>query len=218
MATGFDIFDARQKPLLGFGRFPNVITGVQMDRILAPTRPYNAVVRPSDGKAPSNVAFVLCTGSRDEKVNNRVCSRVCCMYSLKHAQLLMGALPLADITVYYTDIRAYGKGYDEFYQQTRSMGVNFVRGKVARIQETDGQDLLVQFEDMEGEGVAKTARHDMVVLAVGLLPTTGPGGHVHPGGARAGSCIVRQGAGRGARAGPHEPPGGLRHRRHHRRP
>jgi heterodisulfide reductase subunit A-like polyferredoxin len=73
LATGFEVFDAHQKPALGFGRFPNVITGMQMDRILAPTRPYNAVIRPSDGMAPSNVAFVLCTGSRDEKVNNRLC-------------------------------------------------------------------------------------------------------------------------------------------------
>jgi heterodisulfide reductase subunit A len=176
VATGFDIFDPRKKPLLGFDRFPNVITGVQMDRILAPTRPYNAVVRPSDGKAPANVAFVLCAGSRDEKAANRACSRVCCMYSLKHAQLLMGALPLADITVYYTDIRAYGKGYDEFYEQTRAMGVNFVRGKVARIEEVEGQDLKVHFEDMEGTGGPRTAEHDLVVLAVGLLPRALPPG------------------------------------------
>jgi heterodisulfide reductase subunit A len=174
LATGFEAFDARKKPLLGFGRFPNVITGVQMDRILAPTRPYNAVVRPSDGKAPGNVAFVLCAGSRDETVNNRVCSRVCCMYSLKHAQLLMGALPTADITVYYTDIRSYGKGYEEFYQQCRGMGVRFVRGKVARIEETDDQDLLVRFEDMEGPGGPSSARHDLVVLAVGLQPAAIP--------------------------------------------
>lgn len=174
LATGFEPFDARKKPLLGFGRFPNVITGVQMDRILAPTRPYNAVVRPSDGKVPSNVAFVLCTGSRDETVNNRVCSRVCCMYSLKHAQLLMGALPTADITVYYTDIRAYGKAYEEFYQQCQGMGVRFVRGKVARVEPVDHEDLLVHFEEIEGKGGAATARHDLVVLAVGLLPTMIP--------------------------------------------
>ena len=174
LATGFQPFDARRKPLLGFGRYPNVITGVQMDRILAPTRPYNAVVRPSDGKAPSNVAFVLCTGSRDEKVNNRVCSGVCCMYSLKHAQLLMGALPTADITVYYTDIRAYGKGYEEFYQQCQAMGVRFVRGKVARIEETREQDLTVHYEEIEGKSGSATATHDLVVLAVGLLPTPIP--------------------------------------------
>jgi len=173
LATGFAPFDARQKPAFGFGRFANVITGPQMDRILAPTRPYNALVRPSDGKAPSNVAFVLCTGSRDEQVGNRLCSRVCCMYSMKQAQLLMGALPVADVTLYYIDIRAFGKGYEEFFQQTKGMGVYFRRGKVSRIEETDGSDLIVHYEDIEGDGGAREARHDLVILSTGLLPNTG---------------------------------------------
>jgi heterodisulfide reductase subunit A-like polyferredoxin len=171
IATGFEVFDACKKPALGYGRFPNVINAMQMDRILAPTRPYNAVVRPSDGKAPSNIAFVLCTGSRDQKADNRLCSRVCCMYSLKQAQLLMGSLPLADITIYYIDIRAFGKGYDEFYEQAKGMGVYFVKGKVARIEETENQNLKVHYEDIEGDGGIKQAEHDLVVLSVGLLPT-----------------------------------------------
>jgi len=173
LATGFSPFDAHKKPALGFGRFPNVITGVQMDRILAPTRPFNALVRPSDGKVPSNVAFVLCVGSRDEQVGNRLCSRVCCMYSMKQAQLLMGAIPVADVTIYYLDIRAFGKGYEEFFQQTKGMGVYFTKGKVSRIEETDSNDLLVHYEDIEGDGGPKQARHDMVVLSVGLLPNQG---------------------------------------------
>jgi heterodisulfide reductase subunit A-like polyferredoxin len=170
IATGFEVFDACRKPALGYGRFPNVINAMQMDRILSPTRPYNAVVRPSDGKAPSNIAFVLCTGSRDQKVDNRLCSRVCCMYSLKQAQLLMGALPLADVTIYYIDIRAFGKGYDEFYEQAKGMGVYFVKGKVARIEETESQNLIVHYEDIEGDGGMKKAEHDLIVLSVGLLP------------------------------------------------
>ncbi len=173
LATGFSPFDARQKPALGFGRFPNVISGVQMDRLLAPTRPFNAFVRPSDGKTPSNVAFVLCVGSRDEQVGNRLCSRVCCMYSMKQAQLLMGAVPVADVTIYYIDIRAFGKGYEEFFQQTKGMGVYFTKGKVSRIEETDSNDLIVHYEDIEGDGGPKQTRHDMVVLAVGLLPNQG---------------------------------------------
>ena len=173
LATGFSPFDARQKPAFGFGRLPNVINGPQMDRILAPTRPFNAVVRPSDGKVPSNVAFVLCTGSRDEQVGNRLCSRVCCMYSMKQAQLLMGSIPTADVTIYYIDIRAFGKGYEEFFQQTKGMGVYFTKGKVSRIEETDGHDLLVHYEDIENGGGQKVARHDLVVLAVGMLPNQG---------------------------------------------
>ena len=172
LATGFHLFDARKKPALGFGRFPNVITAPQMDRILAPTRPYNAVLRPSDGKVPSNVAFVTCVGSRDEQADNRLCSRVCCMYTVKQAQLLMGALLFSEVTIYYIDIRAFGKGYEEFYQQTRGMGVHFVKGRVARIEQTEGNDLLVHYEDIEGGGGQKTAQHDLVVLSVGLLPSS----------------------------------------------
>jgi heterodisulfide reductase subunit A len=168
VATGFQLFDARRKPSYGFGEFPNVITSMQMDRILSPTRPYNAVVRPSDGMTPSNVAYVLCTGSRDCTVDNRLCSRVCCMYSIKQAQLLMGALPLADITIYYIDIRAFGKGYEEFFEQAKGMGVRFVKGRVAAIDETEGGNLIVHYEDVEGSGRTTRAEHDLVVLSVGL--------------------------------------------------
>jgi len=170
VATGFQLFDAKRKPAYGFGVLPNVITSMQMDRILAPTRPYNAVVRPSDGKAPSNIAYVLCTGSRDCTVDNRLCSRVCCMYSIKQAQLLMGALPLADITIYYIDIRAFGKGYEEFFEQAKGMGVRFVKGKVAKIEPAGGGDgnVVLHFEDIEGGGGLRKAEHDLAVLSVGL--------------------------------------------------
>ncbi|MDQ2081691.1 FAD-dependent oxidoreductase [Xanthobacteraceae bacterium Astr-EGSB] len=168
LATGFQLFDARRKPLYGYGRHANVVTAMQMDRLLAPTRPYNAVLRPSDGKAPSNIAFVLCTGSRDCTVDSRLCSRVCCMYSIKQAQLLMGALPLAEVTIYFMDIRAFGKGYDEFFEQAKGMGVYFVKGRVAKIEETTDGDLLVSHEDISGGAGKTVAQHDLVVLSVGL--------------------------------------------------
>jgi heterodisulfide reductase subunit A len=170
VATGFELFDASRKPTLGYGRFPNVISAMEMDRLLAPTRPYNAVMRPSDGKTPDNVAYVLCTGSRDCTVDHRLCSRVCCMYSLKQAQLVLGALPLADVTVYYIDIRAFGKGYEEFFEQARGMGISFVRGKVALIEETADGNLIVTYEDIEADSGRRQMTHDLVVLSVGLLP------------------------------------------------
>jgi heterodisulfide reductase subunit A len=172
VATGFKLFPADTKPQYGFGKFKNVITGMQMDRLLAPTRPYNAVLRPGDGKVPDNIAIILCTGSRDQTVGNQLCSRICCMYSLKHAQLVMGALPLADVTVYYIDIRAFGKGYDEFYRQTRGMGANFVKGRVARIEEREEGNLILHYEDIDNGGRISQAEHDLVVLGVGLLPNT----------------------------------------------
>ena len=170
VATGFKLFDPTLKPTYGYGRFPNVITAMQMDRLLSPTRPFNGVLRPSDGKEPESVAFVLCTGSRDRTVNNRLCSRVCCMYSIKQAQLLMGALPLADISIHFFDIRAFGKGYEEFYQQAKAMGTQFLEGRVARIEQTEKDNLVVHYEDVAGCGCLKTAEHDLVVLSVGLLP------------------------------------------------
>ena len=169
VATGFGLFDPAAKPLLGYSRAPNVITAMQMDRLLAPTRPYNGVLRPSDGKIPGNIAIVLCAGSRDQTGGTTWCSRICCMYSIKQAQLIMGALPIADVTIYYIDIRAFGKGYEEFFRQAQGMGVNFVKGKVARIEETKNQDLFVYYEDMGRKGGRKRARHDLVVLAVGAM-------------------------------------------------
>ena len=170
VSTGFNLFDAHLKPTYGYGKFPNVVTAMQMDRILAPTRPYNHVIRPSDGKAPDNIAYVLCTGSRDNTINNPLCSRVCCMYSIKQAQLIMGALPLADITIYYIDIRTFGKGYDEFYRQAKGMGVYFIKGKVAQINQKENGNLDVQYEDIEGDGGLKHMEHDLVVLSTGFSP------------------------------------------------
>jgi len=170
VSTGFNLFDAHLKPTYGYGKYPNVITAMQMDRILAPTRPYNHVIRPSDGKAPDNIAYVLCTGSRDTTIDNPICSRVCCMYSIKQAQLIMGSLPLADITIYYIDIRAFGKGYEEFFEQAKGMGVYFVKAKVAQINENKNGNLDVQYEDIEGEGGLKHMEHDLVVLSTGFSP------------------------------------------------
>jgi heterodisulfide reductase subunit A2 len=170
LATGMNLFDAKRVPRLGHGRLPNVITAMQMERILAPTRPYNTVLRPSDGKIPDNIAYVLCAGSRDHTVGNPACSRVCCMYSIKQAQLLLGALPLADITLYYIDIRAFGKGYEEFYQQAKGMGVVFVKGKVAEVVPTEDGNMNVIYEDIENGGGVQQMEHDLVVLSVGLLP------------------------------------------------
>ena len=170
VSTGFKLFNADLKPQYGFGKFKNVITGMQMDRLLAPTRPYNTVLRPGDGKVPERIAYVMCTGSRDETVNNPLCSKFCCMYSVKQNQLIMGALPLAEVTVHYMDIRAAGKRYDEFYEQAKSMGATYVKGRVAKITEKDGGDLVLRYEDIAGGGALVDAEYDLVVLAVGVQP------------------------------------------------
>ena len=174
LATGFTLFDPIEIPRYGYGRYKNVITSMQMEREIAPTRPFNTVLRPGDGKVPDRIAYVLCAGSRDNTVGNPYCSQICCMYSIKQAQLLMGALPMADITIYYINIRSFGKGFEEFYQQAKGMGVEFVKGKIGEISEKDNGDLVLRYEDIN-EGVVKEADHDMVVLSVGVKsnPTVG---------------------------------------------
>ena len=133
MATGFEQTPPTPSRSTATAQVPNVITALQMERLLAPHGPYGRVLRPSDGKVPESIAYVQCAGSRDASLGVPYCSRVCCMYAIKQAMLLSGALPLADITIYYMDIRAFGKGYEQFYQNAQAMGIEFVKGKVARI-------------------------------------------------------------------------------------
>ena len=170
VSTGFRLIPGEINERYGYGRLPNVITAMQMDRLVAPTRPYDHVLRPSDGKVPDNIGYILCVGSRDQSLGNPICSRVCCMYSIKQAQLILGALPIADVTIYFIDIRAFGKGYDEFYEQTRAMGVRFVKGKVAQIDEKDDGNLILRYEDIDAGGTIKKAEHDLVVLSTGIIP------------------------------------------------
>lgn len=177
VTSGFRLNDLTVKPEYNAHRSNNIISPLAMERMLAPHGPYGRVLRPSDGKIPDNIAYVQCAGSRDKSIGVPYCSRVCCMYAIKQAMLLSGALPLADITIYYMDIRAFGKGYEQFFQNAKAMGINFVRGKVARITPTDNDDLLVRVEAMEEEGGPVVEnRHDLVVLSQGMLPDWDPTG------------------------------------------
>jgi len=170
VSTGYKLFAADLKPEYGYGTYANVITGMQMDRLLAPTRPFNTVLRPGDGKVPDRIAYISCTGSRDKTSGNPLCSKVCCMYSVKQNQLIMGTLPLADVTMHYMDIRAAGKRYNEFYEQSKDMGATYIKGRVAKITEKENGDLIVRYEDIENGGQIVEAEYDLVVLAVGIQP------------------------------------------------
>ncbi|HUV96781.1 MAG TPA: CoB--CoM heterodisulfide reductase iron-sulfur subunit A family protein [Acidobacteriaceae bacterium] len=171
IASGFQLNAMTVKPQYNARHSKNIVSPLMLERLLAPHGPYGRVLRPSDGKIPSSVAFVQCAGSRDQSIGVSYCSRVCCMYSIKQAMLLSGSLPLADITIYYMDIRAFGKGYEQFFQNAKAMGICFVRGKVARIDPVDGGDLSVHVESTEdAENPLQEHRHDLVVLAQGMIP------------------------------------------------
>ena len=173
MATGFNLTPVDAKKEYGAGQLRNVIDPLMMERFLAPTGPYGRVLRPGDGKEPTSIAYVQCAGSRDETLGVTYCSRVCCMYAIKQAILISGALPMAEITIYYMDIRTFGKGYEQFYQTAKAMGVQFVRGKVATIREDAGQNPVVKVEMTDtGEIVERT--HDLVILSQGIVPAYSP--------------------------------------------
>ena len=173
LATGFEITPPDAKKEYGAGRFRNVFDGLLMERLLAPTGPYGHVLRPGDGKEPESIAYVQCAGSRDETLGVPYCSRVCCMYAIKQAMLLAGTLPLADITIYYMDIRTFGKGYEQFYQNAKAMGIEFVRAKVAKISEDEHQNPVVRIELQEEQRIVDRT-HDLVVLSVGMIPADNP--------------------------------------------
>jgi len=176
LSTGYQLTSLEQKTEYGQGSIENAITSLQMERLLAPHGPYQRVLRPSDGKEPGAIAWVQCAGSRDQSLGVPYCSRVCCMYAIKQAMLLSGALPLADLTIYYMDIRAFGKNYEQFYQNAKAMGIEFVKAKVARLDPAENGNVTLHYEAMENGGGQVSREHDLVVLSLGMLPDWNPAG------------------------------------------
>ncbi len=160
VATGYNVFDPHAKPEFGYGRYPQVITTLEMERRLAEG---DLTV---NGKTPRDVVFVKCVGSRDKQLGHPYCSRVCCMVSAKQAQLVRQALPEAQVTVFYIDVRTFGKRGEEFYDEARRSGVRYRRGNVSEIYRR-GDRVVVRVEDTL---LRRTLEHeaDLVVLAVGM--------------------------------------------------
>jgi heterodisulfide reductase subunit A len=184
IATGYDVLDARRIESYGYGVFPNVLTALEFERMTNASGPTGGkIVMKSkkenkrtkaeewvfapDGPPPKSVAIIHCVGSRDRNYNP-YCSRVCCMYSLKFAHLVKEKLPDTACYEFYIDMRAYGKGYEDFFQRIQDEGVFVVRGRTAKVGEKDGQ-LILKGEDILGERVMELPV-DMVLLAVGLVP------------------------------------------------
>ncbi|MGA2748973.1 MAG: CoB--CoM heterodisulfide reductase iron-sulfur subunit A family protein [Verrucomicrobiota bacterium] len=172
MATGFKLFDAKRIPQYGYGLYPNVVTSLELERLVTSSGPTGGEIILRDGRHPKSVGFILCVGSRDMKTN-RWCSRTCCMHSMKLAQLVREHTH-ADVTVFYLDIRAPGKGCEEFYDKSLKEGIQFVRGRVAEVtdwalaREEEGK-LVIRVEDTLA-GFVRRIPVDMIVLAVGMEP------------------------------------------------
>ncbi|KPL19090.1 MAG: hypothetical protein AMJ92_04890 [candidate division Zixibacteria bacterium SM23_81] len=167
VATGFDQFDAQVKPELGYSQYENVITGLEFERLSSPSGPTAGKILVA-GREPKDVAFILCVGSRDETVGNEYCSRVCCMATTKQAHLIKEKNPEANVTVFYTDVRAFGKGFEEFYVRVKEEGVVYRRGNPSEIYKK-GERLVVRAEDtLLGQTVELEV--DLVVLAAGMTP------------------------------------------------
>jgi heterodisulfide reductase subunit A len=167
VASGYEIFDAKLKPEYGYGLYPQVITGMELERIDEAGGPTLGKIE-INGKTPKNIVFIQCVGSRDKSVGVEYCSRVCCMYTAKQALYIKSKLPDAKVTVCYIDIRAFGKGYEQFYERAQSEGVIYRRGIVSEVYRK-GDKLVVRAEDtLLSETYEEEA--DMVVLATGLQP------------------------------------------------
>ncbi len=170
LAAGVEPFDAVQAEAYGVGRFPNVLVGPQFERLLSASGPTQGHIRrPSDGAAPRRIAFLQCVGSRDQRT--RYCSAVCCMYATKEAMLAREHLPQAEVTVYYADMRAFGKGFDAYVERAKQQGVRYVRTRVAALRE-DPRTRNLRFR-VEEDGRVREEEADLVVLSVGLTAPRG---------------------------------------------
>ncbi len=172
VATGWDLFDPTKLKQYGYGRYPNVITGLQMERLLSSFGPVlGKPVRPSDQKAPHSIAFLQCVGSRDFREGGHTyCSRVCCMYATKQARQYKEKHPEADVYIFYMDIRAFGKGYEEFYESaSENFGINYVRGRIAEVYEDENHDIVIRSEDTLLQEPIEI-KVEMFVLSCGLEP------------------------------------------------
>jgi heterodisulfide reductase subunit A len=170
MATGYELYDARKLENYGYGVYKDVITMMDLERLTSASGPTEGYVKRADGSDVRKMAIVLCAGSRD-KNHIPYCSRICCMYALKQAFMLKKMLGI-DVCIYYTDIRATGKGYEELYWRDQEVGVVFVRGKVAEVWKNKNGKLVVLAEDTLTSNVTEQ-EFDLVALATAMVPPSG---------------------------------------------
>jgi heterodisulfide reductase subunit A len=168
LAPGYEHFDPDLKKELGYARYPNVLSSMQFERLLSASGPYlGEILRSSDQKHPKKVAWIQCVGSRE--VDRNYCSSVCCMYATKEAIIAKEHQPDLDCTIFFIDMRAFGKGFDAYYERAKELGVRYIRCYPSSIKEAPGtKDLKITYQNDDGE--ITTEEFNMVVLSTGIRP------------------------------------------------
>ncbi len=172
LSPGYDEFDARLRPEFGYGVLPNVVTSIEFERLLSATGPHRGhLLRPSDGTIPERIAFIQCVGSRDSNCGNGYCSSVCCMYAMKEAIIAKEHVHFVKPSIFFMDIRAYGKGFDAYYENAKTKyGIRFIRCMVSKVREAfKTKNLLVTYLNEEGKFIEE--EFELVVLSVGMVPS-----------------------------------------------
>lgn len=173
VATGYELYGKENMAEYGYGKYADVLDGLQFERLCSASGPTRGkILRPSDHKEPKEVVFIQCAGSRDPELHCAYCSKICCMYTAKHAKLYKHHVHDGQAYVFYIDIRSGGKGYEEFVRTTmEDDGVIYLRGKVSKIFEEDGKIKVWGVDTLSGKSVEIAA--DMVVLAMAMRPAEG---------------------------------------------
>lgn len=174
VATGWDEYEP-ETGYLGYNKYPNVITQMKLERILAPNGPtVGHLVRPSDGKRPKKILFIQCVGSRDLNRNTYCSSGVCCMITIKNSKLIKQHYPDTKIDVAYMDIRAAGKDYEEYFTASRKEGVRYIRTNISRIEEDpETQNLKIIMQNTLGSEGLRKEEYELVVLSCAMVPSEG---------------------------------------------
>ncbi len=174
LCPGFEPFDSTKLSYYGYGKYPNVLTSLEFERVLSASGPFHGhLIRPYDHKEPQKIAWIQCVGSRNTRENRDYCSSVCCMYAIKEAVIAKehSKTPL-DTTIFYMDMRTYGKGFEKYYNRSeKEYGVRFVRSRIYELMETldDDKNLTIRYSDEDGN--LHSEIFDMVVLSVGMQPS-----------------------------------------------
>ncbi|MEW6070522.1 MAG: FAD-dependent oxidoreductase, partial [Candidatus Thermoplasmatota archaeon] len=171
LATGFELLDPKVRKEYGYGKFENVVSSLEYERLLSASGPTEGkVLRPSDLKKPKKIAFIQCVGSRSEQLGYPYCSRVCCMYATKEASITKDSYPDTEIYIFYMDLRAYGKDFQQYYKRAQDMGIKYIRGRPSSVYEISNKNICIRYKDTYTDKIEEL-EVELLVLCSAIAPT-----------------------------------------------